>query len=133
MKTTATQHVEIFFQRWAISFDELCAAYREALGDYGEWVAGPPPIPVTHGGDEAVALLEGFRQNYDLATIEVELLQLGQSGDIVYSERIDHLVDSAGLRFISLAVAGVMRISDGQISYWRDYWDTREFFELPTV
>lgn len=128
---TATQGIQAHFTRWGTSFDELCASYRGMLGAQGEWIAGPPPIPVTHGGGEAVGLLETFRDGYDLATIDVEILHIGQAGDVIFSERVDHLVNSAGVRFISLPVAGVMHLSDGQISYWRDYWDTREFFELP--
>ena len=132
MSTIAEQQIRAFFLRWGASFDELCTAYRDVLGARAEWIAGPSPIPVTRGGEEAVGLLEGFRENYDLATIEVDILHLGQSGNIVYSERVDHLVDSAGRRFISLPVAGVMHIDDGgQLTYWRDYWDMREFLELP--
>jgi limonene-1,2-epoxide hydrolase len=102
------------------------------LGGQGEWIAGPPPIPMTTGGDEAVGLLQGFRDSYGLATIDVDVLHLGESGGVVYSERIDHLVDSTGTRFISLPVAGVMRLDEaGQIAHWRDYWDMREFLELP--
>lgn len=132
MNTLAEQDIRAFFLRWSTSFDELCTAFRDVLGGHAEWVAGPPPIPVTRGGEEAVGLLEGFRENYDLATIEVDVLQLGQSGNIVYSERVDHLVDSTGARFISLPVVGVMHIDGGgQLTYWRDYWDMREFLELP--
>jgi limonene-1,2-epoxide hydrolase len=132
VNTVAAKQFRAFFLRWSTDFDELCAAYRDVLGDQAEWVAGPPPIPVTHGGEEAVGLLEGFRTNYDLATIDVDVLQLGQSGNIVFSERIDHLVDSSGERFISLPVAGVMHLDgDGKLTYWRDYWDMREFLELP--
>lgn len=48
------------------------------------------------------------------------MLQLGESGGVVYSERIDHLVDSASKRFISLPVTGVMRLDEaGQIIHWR--------------
>jgi limonene-1,2-epoxide hydrolase len=129
---TAAQDFGAHFTRWGTSFDELCASFRTLLGSQGEWIAGPPPIPPTHGGDEAVGLLEGFRTNYDLATIEVEIIQLAESGGVVYSERIDHLVDSTGTRFISLPVAGIMRLDGaGQIAHWRDYWDMREFLELP--
>jgi limonene-1,2-epoxide hydrolase len=132
---TKPQHdIEQFFQRWGTSFHELCAAFRESFAEDGEWIAGPPPIPVTHGGNEAAALLEGFKQSYDLTTIDVEILHLGQSGNVVYSERIDHLIDSKGSRFISLPVAGVMALDDdGRITHWRDYWDMLEFLELPTV
>ncbi|MBJ7337562.1 limonene-1,2-epoxide hydrolase family protein [Mycolicibacterium sp.] len=123
--------VEAFFRRWAISFDEMCDAYRTALGEGGEWVAGPPPIPTTYGGEAAVGLLEGFRDGYDLTTIDVDLLSFGGSGGVVYSERVDHLVDSTGSRFLSLPVAGVMRFDGGYLSHWRDYWDMRDFLALP--
>jgi limonene-1,2-epoxide hydrolase len=132
MTFNAKQDIEVFFGRWASSFDEMCAAYRAALGDRGEWIAGPSPVPTTHGGEEAVRLLEDFQNGYDLNAIEVDLLALGESDGVVYSERIDHLVDSQGNRFLSLPVAGVMRLDgDGRIGYWRDYWDARDFFELP--
>jgi limonene-1,2-epoxide hydrolase len=132
MTSSVQQGIEVFFRRWGTSFEELCAAYHSALGERAEWIAGPPPIPTTHGGEEAVHLLEGFRKTYDLSTIEVELLHIGESDNVVYSERIDHLVDSTGRRFISLPVAGIMRLDEeGHITHWRDYWDAREFFELP--
>ncbi|MCV7229996.1 limonene-1,2-epoxide hydrolase family protein [Mycolicibacterium komossense] len=131
---TATQDVQAHFQSWGTGFDQLCVSFRAMLGTQGEWIAGPPPIPMTTGGDEAVGLLEGFRDSYDLATIDVDVLHLGESDGVVYSERIDHLVDSTGTRFISLPVAGIMRLDEsGQIAYWRDYWDMREFLELPTA
>ena|ERR1700712_3866276 len=129
---TATQAIQTHFARWGTNFDELCASFQTMLGAQAQWIAGPPPIPMTTGGDEAVGLLEGFRDNYDLATIDVDVLHLGESGGVVYSERIDHLVDSTGTRFISLPVAGIMRLDGaGQIAHWRDYWDMREFLELP--
>ncbi len=133
MSTETHHHIEQFFKRWGTSFDELCAAFQDTFTDDGEWIAGPPPIPATHGGDAAVALMQGFKQSHDLTTIDVEILHLGQSGNVVYSERIDHLVDSNGNRFISLPVAGIMTLDDdGRITHWRDYWDMREFLELPT-
>ncbi len=130
--TTQQHDIRSFFERWAVSFDEMSDAYRDLLGPSATWVAGPPPIPVTHGGDQAVGLLEGFRNSHDLTTIDVDILHLGHSGDMVYSERVDHLVDSESRRFVSLPVAGVMRFDEhGQLTYWRDYWDMREFLELP--
>lgn len=129
----AERDIAAFFGCWAVSFDEMCDAFRTTLGESATWVAGPPPIPVTHGGQEAVSLLEGFRASHDLTTIDVDILRLGQCGDTVYSERIDHLVDSTGHRFISLPLAGVMYLDDrGSLSYWCDYWDMREFLALPT-
>ena len=100
--STPEREIAEFFQQWSTGFDEMCDAYRNALGDSATWIAGPSPIPVTHGGEEAVGLLKGFRASHDLTTIDVDILHLGQAGDIVYSERIDHLVDHdevLGLQF----------------------------------
>ncbi len=47
MNSNGEHSIEVFFRRWATSFDELCASYRDALGKRGEWVAGPAPIPTT--------------------------------------------------------------------------------------
>ncbi|RAV01570.1 limonene-1,2-epoxide hydrolase family protein [Mycolicibacter senuensis] len=125
-------HILALFQRWSISFEETCESFRALLGDSGVWIAGPEPIATAHGAEEAIALLEGFRASHGLATIEVEVLNLGRCGPFAYSERIDHLVNSHGDRFISLPVAGVMRLDDdNRVAYWRDYWDMREFLALP--
>jgi limonene-1,2-epoxide hydrolase len=131
MNADSTSDVERLFERWAVSFDELRASIRDAFADGAEWYAGPPPVPVTHGAEEALALLNGFNAQYDLTTIEVDVLRIGRVDDVVYTERVDHLVDAAGKRFLSIPLAGVMKLDgDGRIAYWRDYWDTQEFLAL---
>lgn len=134
MSTGTTDEMEQFFRRWGKSFDELCAAITDTFAQDCEWIAGPPPIAATYGPEQAIALLGAFRQSHDLTTIDVEILNLGRAGNVVYSERIDHIVDSGGERVISLPVAGVMTLQDGgRITYWRDYWDMQEFLALGTT
>lgn len=50
-----------------------------------------------------------------------EMRNIASSGSVVFTERIDHL--SFGGTSVSLPVAGVFEIDNGQISAWRDYFD----------
>lgn len=50
-----------------------------------------------------------------------EMLNIGSSGDIVFTERVDRFV--MGDRTIELPVAGVFEIRGGKIAAWRDYFD----------
>jgi limonene-1,2-epoxide hydrolase len=83
---------------------------RAASGCRWRRSAGPSPIPVTHGAEGALALMKGFNEQHDLTTIEVDILRIGQADGAVYTERIDHLVNSQGTRFLSIPVAGVMTL-----------------------
>ena len=53
MSTQTTQTIEQFFARWATSNEELTASFRDSFADGAEWQAGPAPIPVTRGAEEA--------------------------------------------------------------------------------
>ncbi len=58
-------------------------------------------------------------------SIEFEILRMATSGDVVFTERIDHF--SMGGTVIALPVAGVFEIRDGLIAAWRDYFDMAMF------
>lgn len=125
------QDAEAWFASWIDSNEALLSAFENAFTADGEWVAGPPPIPPTRGGKGAADLLRGFKQSHDLTTIRVELLRCDHTGDHLYTERIDHLIDSNGKTFISIPLAGIFDIdADGLITYWRDHWDMHEFNAL---
>jgi limonene-1,2-epoxide hydrolase len=53
--------------------------------------------------------------------IEWEMVNVAESGDIVFTERVDRFV--MGGRTIELPVAGVFELEDGLITAWRDYCD----------
>jgi limonene-1,2-epoxide hydrolase len=131
MSVATREGAERFFQRWGVSFNEMADAFRDEFAENAEWYAGPAPIPVTHGAQEAVDLLGGFAQSHGLATVEVELLRFAHGDGELYSERIDHLRKEDGELIISLLVSGVMTLdANGRITYWRDYWDMQEFLAL---
>jgi limonene-1,2-epoxide hydrolase len=53
--------------------------------------------------------------------IEFELLASAASGDLVFTERVDHF-EMMG-KSVSLPVAGVFQVRNGKIAAWRDYFD----------
>lgn len=81
----------------------------------------------TVGYEEAMALNRGFFEKIGMAAIRVENLAVAETGNKVLTERIDHLLDSAGNILASPAVMGIFEIEDGKITAWRDYFDTRTY------
>jgi limonene-1,2-epoxide hydrolase len=79
----------------------------------------PPPLGAVRGPAAMRAVLEPFFA----PTIENELKVLREAsvGDVVFQERLDRhrLAD----KWVELPVTGVLEVRDGQIVYWRDYFD----------
>lgn len=50
-----------------------------------------------------------------------DLLHVLCAGDVVVTERVDHIV--AGGKSVDLPVAGVFELENGKIKRWRDYFD----------
>jgi limonene-1,2-epoxide hydrolase len=79
----------------------------------------PPPFGTVTGPAGVRAVLEPFFA----PTTENEFKVLREStvGNIVFLERLDrHLF---GDKWVELPVTGVYEVNDGQITYWRDYFD----------
>lgn len=79
----------------------------------------PPPFGTVHGPDGVRAVLEPFfaptREN------AFTIVRSAASGSTVLLERLDrHLF---GETWVELPVTGVYEVHDGQITYWRDYFD----------
>lgn len=55
--------------------------------------------------------------------IEVTVRHLAASGDLVFSERVDHHFDARGVDVLAPEICGVMRLREGRCVEWRDYFD----------
>ena len=55
------------------------------------------------------------------------MLSIAASGDTVLMERIDYLKGADGKTLLTIPLMGVMKVKDGQIYEWRDYFDTAPF------
>lgn len=79
------------------------------------------------GPAEGIAVLDGFAQGMGFASVIVEMREIIASGNVVMTERTDHLYDAAGRRLVSLRVMGVFEVRGKQIASWRDYFDSAPF------
>lgn len=84
-------------------------------------------LPTATGLAEVKAFMQQFTDGFGLDTLVVEWRGLAVDGDVVLTERIDHLDKAGGERIMSLAVCGTLTVKDSKISAWRDYFDPRPF------
>ena len=79
----------------------------------------PPPLGTVRGPAEIRSVLEPFFT----PTLENEfkVLREAAAGPVVFLERLDRhrLAD----KWVELPVTGVFEVSDGRITFWRDYFD----------
>jgi limonene-1,2-epoxide hydrolase len=87
-------------------------------------------FPTTTGPEEAVALLASLVDSLGLARIDVEYLHVASGDDVVFTERLDWLVQADGTRMGPAVVVGVTEFRDGKISAWREYFDTSGFVHI---
>jgi len=59
--------------------------------------------------------------------VEFEMLAVASSGDVVFTERVDHFRMMG--KHIALPVAGVFEIRSGKIAAWRDYFDMQTWLK----
>jgi limonene-1,2-epoxide hydrolase len=82
--------------------------------------SNPPPFGTVHGPAGIRAVLEPFFA--PTVTNEFRVLRESAIGPLVFLERLDrHLF---GKKWVELPVTGVFEVHNGQITYWRDYFDT---------
>ncbi|HEX3899317.1 MAG TPA: limonene-1,2-epoxide hydrolase family protein [Mycobacteriales bacterium] len=110
-----------FFARWSMSYDEMCASFRETFSAGCVW--DQRPIACTNGPDRAVRFLALAHRAMGLATIDVELVSIAVAGETVHTERIDHLRTARGRTIVSAPVAGVLTYRGSELVHWREYFD----------
>ena len=70
------------------------------------------------------AILAFFVKQFELITnTRIEVTNVVDSGDLVMVERIDHY-DYQGIP-VSCPVANATELKNGQITFWREYYDRR--------
>ena len=81
----------------------------------------------TRGPAEAIAFFAGFAQQCPFVSIDIDMRSIAAVGDTVLMERIDYLKDVSGKTLLTIPLMGVMKIRDGKVCEWRDYFDTAPF------
>ncbi len=57
----------------------------------------------------------------------MDLLSIAAAGDAVLTERIDYLKGADGKTLLTIPLMGIMKIRNGKVYEWRDYFDTAPF------
>jgi limonene-1,2-epoxide hydrolase len=114
-----------FFRRWAVSFDELCASFEDVMAPVCRWEQRP--MLVTNTRSQALRFLRVSRRVLRLATVEVELPYVTSVGNVVLTERIDHLLRNDGTLIASAPVAGVLEFDGRRVVAWREYFNAIGF------
>lgn len=79
-------------------------------------------LPPRHG---KAAIREYLESIFGAFSVRIETLRIVSSGNVVFTERVDHLALNGTDRRVPLPVTGVMELHDGKIAAWRDYCDVR--------
>ncbi|MBI1179726.1 MAG: DUF4440 domain-containing protein [Alphaproteobacteria bacterium] len=73
-----------------------------------------------------IPILAGMR------SFSADVLHIASSGDVVFTERVDHHWDGRGRDLMTPHICGVVEIRDGRICALRDYYDTACYRQQPT-
>jgi limonene-1,2-epoxide hydrolase len=98
--------------------DTMCSL----VSDDFEYQLNVPRSPVIRGREAARAVFEGFMEQSTGMVEGSEISTVISNGDTVVVERID--VNGVGGRRVTFHVASIFDVSDGEITCWREYWDT---------
>jgi limonene-1,2-epoxide hydrolase len=112
---------------WSQGTEAAAAATREHFADDCVWEQ--TGIPTTTGPEEAAQLMIGM-EAMGFTAIEVDFRNVVAAGDVVCTERVDHIIGPDGARKGSCPVVGVTEFRDGKISAWREYFDSANLAQL---
>ncbi len=79
----------------------------------------------------------GFAQQIPIlktmTSFSADVLHIASSGNVVFTERIDHHWDADGRDLMTPHIAGVIEVEDGKITALRDFYDTACYEQVPTA
>jgi limonene-1,2-epoxide hydrolase len=117
-----------FFDEWDTNFQTMCDSFWRYFASDAVWW-NTPRFPQVTGVQEALEkiLRPSNESALGMDRIRVEILNIAQVDNLVYNERIDHIIRKDGTVVLSIPIAGVIEFnSEGLVSSWRDYCDTTE-------
>lgn len=119
---TPLETVTAFLATWSEGREATYTAFREYLAPDAVWEN--VGMTKTSGVEEAVACFRGLAKMFPYERIEIDMLSVAEQGNKVLTERVDRLLDADGNIVVPFRVMGVFEVVGGQISSWRDYFDS---------
>jgi len=68
-----------------------------------------------------------------MVSFSADLLHIASTGNVVFTERIDHHWDADGRDLMTPHIAGVIEVRDGRVCALRDFYDTACYSQAPTA
>jgi limonene-1,2-epoxide hydrolase len=79
--------------------------------------------PDCHGVEEIVALERQAQSQLGFERWVAELRAIAADGNVVLTDRVDRLITQDGRVLTEIEVMGSLRVRDGRIVEWREYFD----------
>jgi limonene-1,2-epoxide hydrolase len=67
-----------------------------------------------------------------MTSFSADVVHVASSGNVVFTERIDHHWDAQGRDLMTPHIAGVIEVDNGKIAALRDFYDTVCYQQQPT-
>lgn len=61
-----------------------------------------------------------------------DVLHIASSGNVVFTERVDHFWDADGRDLMTPRICGIMEIREGRVAAMREYYDTACYSQQPS-
>ena len=95
-------------------------------------------LPTLSGKTEVFQSMQtgGFAQHIPIlqgmTSFSADVLHIASSGNVVFTERIDHHWNAEGRDLMTPHIVGVIEVENGKISALRDFYDTVCYQQEPT-
>lgn len=101
----------------------LISAVQTYMADDCRWENSG--LPSAGNKQQILAMMQGFIDGYQLHALVIDVVALAVAGDVVLTERVDHMDTADGTRLLSFPLAGTLTVRNGLIVRWSDYFDPR--------
>ncbi len=120
------QIVRDYFAGFGESVEKDMATYSAYLADDVQYFSG---TTMNRSKEEVLRFVQSAVDAIGLSSWRAELVSLAVDGDTVLTERIDYQMNADLEEVLAVPIMGVLKIRDGKIAEWRDYWDVRPLIE----
>ncbi|MBC2640230.1 MULTISPECIES: limonene-1,2-epoxide hydrolase family protein [unclassified Rhodococcus (in: high G+C Gram-positive bacteria)] len=116
------QFVLDFFTGMGPDLESFKKTYRESLAEDVEWES----VGFDHHPnlEDSLKYLDTLAEQTGMAYCDINVINIGSAGDLVFTERVDTMYRSDGSKIMDFRVAGVLEVRDGKIHRYTDYLDS---------
>jgi limonene-1,2-epoxide hydrolase len=118
--------VRAFFDSWEA--DGFVTAFQRYLDPEALWQNSG--FPDCQGREACMGLLRYYQEFSQMPFARVELKNIATVGNVVLTERVDHLYNADRSRQHSAPIMGTFEVRNGLITRYSDYFDAAQFKDM---